>query len=350
MEYFKLKNLFLILSIFWINHTYALIQTKLKMLSTKTNVNDLRAISNDGKYTYFQNSNGQLLLSSNYEFKVLLKDVKSTQYHVKQGKLNNILISKNNSFLTNYNINKNHDLYLTKTGSDKVTYIGKGLNAKFIANDKYYTYFNAVTQTLNVINTNNNSLNWKIKFQKKLNPYFIPQVEFYKKNEILFTALNKNGNSTIIKYNLLSKSSKILFIAKSFYINYEMCFSKNKLIIGSFSSNNYKKSNIFEYDSSGKSSIYQSNTDDLGNLICSGTNQLYFIKSKLNKEKGNISKTSEVYKIDLNKKNYKAEKLSDLNYVRQITKIGNAIIIPFHNKFFVLEGLSDFTKFDKIKK
>mgnify|MGYP000424531111 CR=1 FL=1 len=85
----------------------------MKFLVLKQNVNNVRFLSHDGKYTYYQNSSGELSLSHNYQNQRILK-IKDANYSIRGSEDKKYLsIEVDSDLFTRHSINKkNNSLYI----------------------------------------------------------------------------------------------------------------------------------------------------------------------------------------------------------------------------------------------
>ncbi len=332
-----------LLSTLFYNTIYG--KSNLPKLITKQELNKIRFISNTGKFTYYQNRSGELMFSTNYSVKVALKGNKNTNYNVysSYNKKKNI-ITKNEKFHSIYNIRISKEIYVSDYGINNAKFISKGLSPKLHLNDQWITYYDSYTNKLYVQDIKNSIIKYNIKISNKKNPFFIPDVAMLNENTILFTDLDNEGNSYITSYNLTNKKPSVYYKPKRLSSKIELCKYKNNLFIGVFGLDNiYKGSHIIKEGilNNKKNIIYSSKLNDIGNIICNKNDIIYFIK-RTNKDRMQY----EVVGLYNNKVNI----LSDLLYATQIIDMDGKILLPFNGEYYVIEGKSDTSKVDLIKK
>ena len=320
-----------------LSHTYA--ENTLPEMATKQATNNLRFISKDGKFSYYQRRSGSLLLSTNYNVEEVLKGKEGSQYNVISSPSRKFqIIEQNQNFHTYLSIRKLNKVYVTKFGEKKARLVGEGIDAKLHLNDSWISFFNPYKMTIYFKSLKSLGSSFEIKLQSTKNPYFIPQRVMMNDKSILFTDLNGDAVTGIIEFNRSSGKSKLLIKAENEFLKYELCASENALFLGSFGIRDTSKySSITKYPRtnfqiSKGSIIYDSKYNDRGSIICdSSDNHIYFIK---NATKENKEESYEAATLDL--RDNKVTVLSSLKWVSSIINMDDKLILPYHGKFFLL--------------
>lgn len=313
----------------------------LPTLSTKQAVENIRFISKDGKYTYYYSQSGALQLSTNYDFKVLHKAEKNTQYLVSSSELEkNIIFEKISHPHSKVNLKMNHTIYLGPIGENKFKEIARGKNPKLQLDDKYLTYFDQTKMEIYLLNLLTNTTK-TIKLFNKVNPYYQPTVIMLTQTDIMYTDINSSGHEALIYYSFIGNSRNPIYKSRFRGSKVEFCIQNEKIIVAEFPQTNLKSTSqiiLFDlYTSKNftvQENIYSSQLPDLGQMICQ-KNKLTFLKTYDVDEKINYKQT-DVAQIDLSTKSLtRITKQSNFN---QLLLFSNSIISPKNGKFFIVDG------------
>ncbi|WP_372654597.1 hypothetical protein [Halobacteriovorax sp.] len=314
-------------------------EVKLPEISTKQATNNLRFISKDGKFSYYQRRSGSLLLSTNYNVEEVLKGKEGSQYKVTSSPSQKFqLIEQNENFHTYLSIRKLNNIYISNYGEKKIRKIGEGVDARLHLNDSWVSFFNPYKMIISFIGLRNLGSSFEIKLQNTKNPYFIPQRVMLNDKSVLFTDLNGNAISGLIEFNRNTGKSDLLLKAENEYSKYELCTHKEKLYIGSFGIRSVSKySSITQYSRknfqiSKGSIIYDSKYNDRGSIICnSSDDNIYFIQNT----KG-INGEESYEAASLDPKTKKVSTLSNFKWVSSIINMDDRLILPYHGKFYLM--------------
>jgi hypothetical protein len=309
---------------------------ELPQFITKQSSENIRFLSSDSKFTYFQNNSGTLFLSTNYKNEEILVAPKSTQYNM-IGSVDRkyLLISKDETFHSVFTPLKSLTIYLIKYGDKTAKKIGEGVNPKLHMNDTWLSFYVPETKSIQIISTQLNDISFSIKTINQLNPFFIPEIVMFSNEDIFYTDLNENGIAGLIKFSKSSKKSSIIYKANSQEDKLELCKCNDQLLIGIFPLNTQgRQSSIFKTPVQKNVSLdikkfYSNSEKDLGKMICVDED-LYFIKTdfELGRRKYNVYKTP-TDKLALSK-------LTDLNFVSQIVLQEDKILVPYQDKTYVI--------------
>lgn len=315
---------------------------KLPELKTKQALTNIRFITSDGKYTYYQQNNGDLQLSTNYSNELVIKGKKNTSYSLYSSPTRaKILIEEKVDFHKNLDFSSPNKIFIIKFGDTKPDLVGEGIFPKLHIKDTWMSYFQNKENKIIIKSLISTSSPLTINLGNTINPYFIPEVVMPSPDSVFYTDINDKGYMALLMYSFIDKKFTPVYKAKFPGMKIEICFIGEDLYIGEFSYNGINKGStiyklpIYANPNFQKiSTIYKSELDDIGNMVNS-KNQLYFIKAiDFNKDL-NITK-SEVAKFDISTN--KIEIISDLNYVTNIINMDQNILIPFRNKYYVVSG------------
>lgn len=320
---------------------------------TKQALEYLRYIDKTGKYTYYQTSNGSLNLTSNYDNKVLLESIKGSHFLV-HSSLNSklILVELIEKLHSNINLQKNNKIYYSKIGENKLTSFADGIAPKSALKDTWVTYFDATNKSIHAKSLQSNKF-YKVKLLNSQNTFFIPQVDMLNPETIIYTDINKSGYMAVLEFNTTDKKFFPIYKSKFAGSKTEFCLINDNLIIGEFGIyDSDKGSSLIQipiYNNPGykkQKIIYRSEQTDLGNIVCDESS-VYFIKT-LEFNSSLNSKVTEVAKLNL--KNEKLSIETDLLNVSQIIMMGDRILVPYRDKFYIIKGDNDTTKQDVLEK
>lgn len=340
-------------SLFLISFTLFAAESKLKVLKTKQSLNNIRFISSNGKFTYFQKRSGELLLSKNYKNLEVLTNKSDTEYFIYSSiSKKNLIIEVDDSFNSIMSYLKMNKLFIVPYGTEKATEIGEGKAPKLHLDDQYFSLFNPKEKSIEYYNLSSSKKVFTVKLANSLNPFYIPETSMLTNYDIIYTDINQEGQNAIIWHSILDKKSQTIYKSSLSGGKLEYCLMDKKLYIGEFSfgdipnpskiveiplynNEHFKNSNI----------LYQTQQSDIGNMNCMN-NKIFFIKT-LSYNKGLNLKSSEVAMYDL--KENKTTVLSDLKYVTQIIRLDDLLVAPFRGEYYLVQGEANLIQ-DGIKK
>lgn len=316
-------------------------EINLPEMATKQATNNLRFISNDGKFSLYQRRSGSLLLSTNYNVEEVLKGKEGTQYNIISSPSRKYqLIEQNENFHTYLSIRKLNNIYVINYGQKKARLIGKGIDARLHLNDSWLSYFNPYEMTIYFVSLKTLGSSFKIKLQNTKNPYFIPHRVMLNDNSIIFSDKNENSVSGLIHFDRRGEKSSLMLKAENEFSKYEICAYKDHIYLASFGIRETSKySSITKYSRSSfniskGSIIYDSKYNDRGSLICDQSeDKLFFIR---NTKQDTKEEGYEASSIDISTK--KVTTLSSFGWVSSIINMDGKVILPYHGKFFLLNS------------
>jgi hypothetical protein len=320
-------------------------------LLTKQSVNNIRFLSQDGKFTYYQKRSGSLLFSSNYKVIEMLKGKVGTQYTVIGSPAKHkILVMQNENFHNFYSLRVKEKIFLLNFGETTLKEVGWGAAASLHLNDSWISYYDYYTKTLTFENTENAALKFTIKLNNRINPYFTPQVVMSDENTIYYTDLSETGAVGLLEYKRTNNKAEIIFKANSPMLKAEICLQDNTLIMGLFGVNYSKEGTIISKaslplsDFNKRETIYKSETNDMGQMICNyGKENIAFIKNY---------GSNEDYKTDLVNLNSATKELTPLSEMKTVTSVINmdgTLLALDKGKYFIVIGNNDYKNIDSLK-
>ena len=332
------------ISIIALMYSSFLLAQNLPELKTKQSLDNIRLISNEGKFTYYQQRSGHLNMSTNYSNKVVMKNPKGTFYlltSTEERKRITIEVFKDyHKNLDFYSLNEIFTIPFGKTNPKKV---GIGKLPKLHVKDNWITFFNPLERKIYIKNLLANAAPLSIKLKNKVNPYFIPEAVMPTPDTILYTDINDQGYMALQMYTLSDKKFKTVYKSKFTGIRLDFCRLNDDIFVGEFSYDGVNRGSsiikipIFNNKNfKNSTTIYQSELPDIGHLTCSGSS-IFFIKTTKYNPKIN-ARNSEAVEIDLSSD--KVKTLTSLNYVTNILNMDGMILVPFRHHYYVAKGKS----------
>jgi hypothetical protein len=342
-----LKNKLMILSslgLMWFNNLNAKII--LSELLAKQAINNIRFLTQDGKYTYYQKRSGSLLFSTNYKSQEILKGKIGTHYTLfATSARKKIVILQNISFQNFYSLRAKEKIFLVNFGGNSPVEIGLGVSPQLLFNDSWLSYYDPYTKILSFESTTNSALKFSIKLNNKINPYFTPQVVMVDDDTVYYTDLNEAGN---VGRN--TGKTEILYKVNSAMLKAEICIQDNNLILSQFGIHNSNQgSTIFRLPLpikkiTNKEVIYQSEQNDLGHLVCN------FEKGNLNfiKNFGTVLNPQyDIVNLDMTTK--KITPLSEIKTVSNIINMDGILLTQDKGRHYIVKGDVDYKNIDSLK-
>ncbi len=338
--------------------THALAQTQLitenfipplPELLAKQAINNIRFISFDGKYTYYQKRTGQLSLASNYKIFDVIKGKPLDQFNfVSSGFRKKLIITQNKNYHSFLSIRAKESIYLINYGETESRYLGDGLAPKLHRNDLWISYYDPYTKEINFAQTNNDAIKFKVKINAKKDPYFIPQVAFLSDEAVLFTDSNQDGMLALFKYTRSTNKAELIKKFLNPFLKIELCSNNSHLYLAQFGLSisstgseirEINESNLATIDSIAP--IYLSPLSDVGNIVCSDEKELFFSK---NIGISNSNPAYEVASLNLETKNLKIH--TYFKNVTQLIDMDGILLINEKGKTYIVKGNNDFKYID----
>ena len=319
-------------------------------MATKQAANNLRFISSDGSFTYYQNREGSLLVSTNYKVKEVLSSDPGTYYQViSSSARKRLIVTQQPSFHKFLGVRQLRTIYQLGFGGQSARKIGMGLNPQLHGNDMWVSYFQPITKKIHFTNLRSNALTFELSVKNPFNPYFIPQVVMPNNNTIIYSDLNKKGLPGVIYYDKITKKVSVLYKASNPATKIELCLSGENLYLGEFgldpkfSGSVISRMKVKSIDFSKRDILYESSLNDVGNINCKGS--VTFVQNLLKKREKLSYEVVEISNVDK-----RIKVLSDVNFASHIIDMDGVLLLPHLGKYYVLKGKSDYTKTDILKR
>ena len=346
----KARNLFLPLASVLALSIYA--RSKLPVLTTKQEISNLRFISSDGKFTYYQRKSGSFVLSTNYNVEESIKLNKNTHFQVRASNAKKwLLVSANENFQTHYSLREPSKIYKIPFGKSKSQPIGLGLTPQLHLNDEWASWFLPKENKINFFNLNKEGLQFFIPITNISNPYFIPSTLMVNNNQILFTDLNEKGFPGILLFEKNAKKISLFQKFESPNVGIELCQKNKKIYIIRYGldhiaqATTIREVNPEKLDYTQSRLIYSSSKNDIGQMVCQiSKDSIFFIKN-VSDQKDDL-----LYEVaQLNIKSKEIKIISDVSFATQLLEMDGNLLLPYNGNYRVLLGENNMTQFDLLK-
>lgn len=320
---------------------------------TKQALEFLRYIDKDGKYTYYQTNSGQLNMTTNYDNTILFQSSKGAHYQIQSSEDGQMLtIELIENFHTQLDFNRGHKIFISKLGDKKLQEVAQGRVPVIASNKQWLGYYTPDNKTIHFRPINIPGKEIELVLNNKVNNFFMPQLMMLNPDTVSYTDINQQGQMAIILYNLTDKKFTTLYKAKFAGTKLEYCLNGNNLVVGEFSTFDVNKGSSFtsiplfgNNNFTKKDIIYKTTSNDLGNILCKN-DKIYFIKTiKYNAILN--EKTTEV--ASLNLKSNELKILTNLKNVTQLISMGERVLVPYRQSFYIIKGDYDTTKQDALE-
>lgn len=324
----------------------------LPLLKTKQSLDNIRFISSDGKFTYYQRRSGDLQVSTNYSNEVVLEGAKFAEYSISSSEAKlKLVVERDNDFHTNLSHLKLNDIYTVEFGGSKANLIAKGRSPKLHQKDQFLSYYIPEEKSLMLRNLSLDKKPLKIRLLNPVNDFFSPKVFMPTPNDIIYTDINQNGHEAFLMRSIFDQKTQTVY--KSAYpgSKLEACLIDDALYIGEFQRGSSPGgSRILKMPLYGNEAfknftiLYQSDQADLGNMVCQretgkGDGKIYFIKTVALQKELNLKET-EIASLSLKETsgNTKIEILTNLERITQLIQMDSMILAVLRGKYYIVKG------------
>jgi hypothetical protein len=326
---------------------------KLPKLMTKQDLSNLRFISEDGRFSYYQMKSGKLFLSLNYQISEVLSYAEGTQYEILGSNTKEfLLVSAAPKFHQHLSPRKNKKLFIVPYGLNEPTFLGDGSFPRFQLNSTWASYYDSLGAVIYFKNLITPAVSFFIELNNKLSKYFVPETVMLTKDKILYTDVNKDGNQGLLLFDRQTRKPRVIYKLATNSQKLELCEYKGKTYIGEFNLTTSKKSSkiyVLEHNPNYKTiklkNIYKSKKEDIGNIVCNiDEESLYFIKDYSNA----TEMIFDVAKLDL--KTNKVERLTHMKKIFQFVQMDKRLLAPYQGEYLVIKGESNNKTNDQLKR
>lgn len=312
----------------------SVIAAPLPELITKQDATNIRYLTRDGKFTYYQRRSGDLLLGTNFNVTEVLKSEMGTQYNVIGHQDGNWLVIRQvNHYHRSYDPRLNGKIYRVKRGEINTIELGEGVAPELHLNGAWVSFYEPHTRLINFKSLDNPQIGFNIQTPSKLNPFFFPSASMTDDQTALYIDMNEKGESALIRFNRIDGKTKVLFKPDGVARRLELCAGFGKVYLGAFPYQQMQgASEIWEIDKDKGPSkpLYASSVPDLGHMVCNHTEgKIFFSKGFKQGE----SIRHDIHALTLS--NGETQAISDLRYATQVINHDGLLLIPFQGKYLV---------------
>lgn len=308
---------------------------------TKHTPESLRYVSMDGRVTYVQKKPGVLGFVGSFKSVDFLSDSSGSDILVVASPDRiRLAIEVVPNAHTEYNMFKNHKLFVVNYGNTQAKEVGKGRAARLHLKDEWLTSYDAYERVLNVQNLPTGKT-YQIRLSNKSNPFFVPEAVMVAQDNVTYTDINENGYAALISYNLATKASSVIYRASQTGTKLELCRNQSYLAIGEFPYEGLTRGSKIMHikigsstNLAGYSTIYNSVDPDVGNMVCLA-DTIYFVKT-FGVNKNLTTRTTDAVRLDI--KSQKIEQRTTMGNVSQLVEMDERVLVPFRGEFLVVEG------------
>lgn len=318
---------------------------------TKQAVSNIRFLSQDGKFTYYQKRSGSLLFSSNYKVIEMVKGELGAQYTVMASpSRQKVIVTQSESYHNFYSLRAKEKIFLTNFGDAVLKEVGMGSTPKLHLNDTWISYYDYYSKILSFEHTTNSAIKFTIKLNNRINPYFSPQVEMSDENTVYYTDLSETGNVGLLEFKRNLAKSELIFKSTTPMIKAEICLHNKNLVMGLFGLNFSKEGTTITRsplpinDFSKRQNIYSSPVNDIGQLVCNfSEKEITFIK---NYGSNDLASTD---LVDLNPETKELKLLSELKTITSVINMDGTLLALDKGKYYIVKGNTDYKNIDSLK-
>lgn len=318
-------------------------------LITKQDVTNIRYLTHDGKFTYYQRRSGDLLLGTNFNVAEVLKSEMGTQYNIIGHKDGNwLVIRQTNHFHRSYDPRLSGKIFRVRRGETSVVELGEGVSPELHLNGAWVSFYEPHTRLLHFKSLDNPQIAFNIQTPPKMNPFFFPTSTMVDEQTVHYIDMNEKGESALIHFDRINAKTKVLFKPNGVTRRLELCAGFGRFYLGAFPYQQMQgNSEIWEIDKEKGPSkpLYSSNLPDLGHMVCDHTKgEIFFSKGIRRGE----AIRHDIFSLDVN--SGETDAISDLRYATQVINHDGLLLIPFQGKYLVplkqkqkagIENLSD---------
>ena len=327
------------------NKSFALAISEPVEWVTKQDINLMRYVSNDGKVTLFQKPSGSLVYTNNYSVKDILQgneDGLILVYSLPDQPI--VILWKREEFLGNYNPIKNGKIFLLNIKTEKIEEIGAGVSPQFHLNGQWISWYLPQMRVIQFVFLDDRDIKFQIKLNPKVDPYFNPQSIMLNQNQLIYTDSNLQDQVALIFMDRMTQKPEIIRTASHPGHKMDLCQNSSGIFLGDFSLlNSNPESKIFKLDETNPKdfakfkTMYESASNDLGQLTCYSKGSLFFIKST--QAPNQQWPSNDIVQIIPETK----ESVSRTNWgdITQIIAMGNLLLTQRTTSTYLLEGESN---------
>lgn len=314
----------------------------LPRFAAKFAVENIRFMTQDGRFSYTQKRSGALTLSTSFRSTDVIEGAPGTNYHVTATSARKkILVEVERDWHRNMDLTKLHDIQVGTFNGTQFNSIGQGRAARLHLDDEWASWFDPKEKAIHVQRLKVADDHHVIRLGKKHNPFFTPEVVMVDANTILYTDINDKGFAAVLAWNIRDRKMTVVQKATASGTRMELCRQSNYVALGDFSYEDANRGSSISVmawtdrpNLAGFTSVYRVSDNDIGNMLCA-PGKIWFVKTMSEDRKLN-TRVTEAVSLDLATK--KVTAASELERVTQLIDMDGRILLPYRDEIYVLEG------------
>lgn len=314
----------------------------LPQFAAKQALENIRFVSQDGRFTYTQKRSGALTLSTSFKSNDVIESPPGSNYYVTASSARKkMLVEVEAAWHQVLDLTKLNDIYVGTFNGSQFALIGKGRATRLHLDDEWATWYDPKEKVIHVHFLKSSERHHIIRLGKKHNPFYTPEVIMLNPETVLYTDINDKGFAALLAWNLVEKRMTIVRKAEQSGTRMELCQLGKYAALGEFSyedANRGSHIQVMAWKSNpnltGFTTLYRVSDNDIGNMICA-EGKIWFVKTMSEDRKLN-TKVTEAVTLEL--ATGKITQKSELERVTQLIEMDGRVLIPFREDTFVLEG------------
>lgn len=316
---------------------------ELPKFAAKQSLDNIRFMTQDGRYTYAQKRSGALSMSTSFKTVDVLTNPPGTNYIITSSEARKkMVVEVESNWHQDLDLNKVNDIMVGPLGGSQFSKVGRGRFPRLHLDDEWLTWYDPKEKAVHVQFLRVPDRHHVIRLGKKTNSYFFPEVVMLNQETVLYSDVNDKGFSALLAWNIVEKKMTVVRKSEVSGTRLEMCRRGNMIVVGEFSYDDTNRGTTIMVQAwrdapslGGFSTIYRVSDNDLGQMVCGSGNRLWFVKTMSEDRKLNIRQTeATVMELPSGKITVK----SDLEHVSNIIEMDGRILIPMREDVYVLEG------------
>ncbi len=316
---------------------------ELPRFAAKQSLDNIRFMTQDGRYTYSQKRSGALSMSTSFRTSDVLTNPPGTNYAITSSEARKkMVVEVEANWHQDMDLNKINDIMVGSFAGAQFAKIGRGRYPRLHLDDEWLTWFDPKEKAIHVQFLRTPERHQIIKLGKKNNAFFFPEVIMLNPETVLYTDVNDKGFSALLSWSLVDKKMTVVRKSEVSATRLELCRRDNIIAMGEFSYDDANRGTTIMVQAwkdaptlGGFTTVYRASDNDLGQMICGSNNRLWFVKTMSEDRKLNIRQTEAVV-MELPSGRITVK--SELERVTNLIDMDGRILLPLREDVFVLEG------------
>ncbi len=316
---------------------------ELPKFAAKQSLENIRFMTQDGRYTYSQKRSGALSMSTSFKTVDVLTNPPGTNYAVTSSEARRkMVIEVEAQWHQDMDLNKVNDIMVGPFNGTQFSKVGRGRTPRLHLDDEWLTWFDPKEKVIHVQFLRTPDRHHVIRLGKKSNGFFFPEVVMLNPETILYSDVNDKGFSALLAWNLVEKKMTVVRKSEVSGTRLELCRRDNMIVMGEFSYDDTNRGTTIMVQAwkdspslGGFTTVYRVSDNDLGQMICGSNNRLWFVKTMSEDRKLNIRQTEAAL---MEMPSGRITVKSELERVTNLIDMDGRILLPLREDVFVLEG------------